>query len=108
MRKDLNMRTGKMCSQAAHASMKAYLENKDHPNMIEWLKGLFTKIVVSVNSETELFEIAQKAKDAGLIVAVIQDAGLTEFGGVPTFTCISVGPADSADLQPLTGHLKLL
>lgn len=108
MRKDLNMRKGKLVAQGAHASMKAYLENKDHPNVTEWLKGLFTKIAVSVDSETELFDVAQKAKDAGLIVAVIQDSGLTEFGGVPTYTCIAVGPATHDELLPITGHLKLL
>lgn len=108
MRKDLNMRKGKLVAQGAHASMKAYLENKDHPNMIEWLRGLFTKVAVGVDSETELFEIAQKAKDAGLIVSVIQDAGLTEFGNVPTYTCIAVGPATHEELLPITGHLKLL
>ena len=108
IRKDLHMRLGKSVAQGAHASMKAYLENKDHPDMIEWLRGLFTKVAVGVDSETELFEIAQKAKDAGLIVSVIQDAGLTEFGNVPTYTCIAVGPATHEELLPITGHLKLL
>lgn len=108
LRKDLGMRCGKMCSQAAHASMKATLENLNHPNVKEWLSGPFTKIAVSVNSEEELFEVLNKAKDAGLITALITDAGKTEFNGVPTNTCIAVGPANHEDLVPITGHLKLL
>jgi peptidyl-tRNA hydrolase, PTH2 family len=108
MRKDLNMRLGKQIAQGAHASMKATLENLEHPNVKEWLSGPFTKIAVSVNSEEELFEIMNKAKDAGLITALITDAGRTEFNGVPTNTCIAIGPATHEDLLPITGSLKLL
>lgn len=108
MRKDLNMRTGKMIAQGAHASMKATLANLDHPNVKEWLQGAFTKIAVSVNSEEELFEIYNKAKDASLIAELITDAGRTEFNNVPTNTCIAIGPAKHEDLVEITGHLKLL
>lgn len=108
MRKDLNMRKGKLIAQGAHASMKATLENLAHPNVKEWLSGKFTKIAVSVNSEEELFAIMEQAKDAGLITALITDAGLTEFNGVPTNTCIAIGPATHEELKPITGNLKLL
>lgn len=108
MRKDLNMRKGKMVAQGAHASMKALLENMEHPNIKQWLAGPFAKIVVTVDSEEELFAVMNKAKDAGLITTLITDAGRTEFNGVPTNTCIAVGPASNEDLAPITGHLKLL
>lgn len=108
MRKDLNMRTGKMCSQAAHASMKVVVDYPDHFYVKEWLRGKFTKVAVYVNSEEELFEIMNKAKEAGLITALITDAGRTEFNGVHTNTCIAVGPATREELFPITGHLKLL
>lgn len=120
IRKDLNMRKGKMVAQGAHASMAAvlnemvpveeektlYLE-KGTP-MESWINGLFTKICVSVDSEEELKEIYEKAKAAGLIAAMITDAGLTEFGGVPTTTCCAIGPAWNEELKPITGELKLL
>lgn len=108
MRKDLNMRTGKMIAQGAHASMKATLENLDHPNVVDWLLGAFTKIAVYVNSEEELFDVMKKAKDAGLITALITDSGRTEFDGIPTNTCIAIGPATHEELLPITGNLKLL
>lgn len=108
MRKDLNMRKGKMIAQGAHACMKATLMHLDHPNVKEWLNGKFTKIAVSVDSEAELLLILQKARDAGLIAELVTDAGLTEFSGQPTNTCIAVGPATHEDLLPVTGHLKLL
>ena len=125
MRKDLNMRKGKMAAQAAHASMKVLLDQmeweypknadpklllhvKENSHLYLWITGLFTKICVSVDSEQELMEIYQKAKDAGILCSLIEDAGLTEFNGVPTKTCIAIGPEDPEKLAPLTGHLKLL
>jgi PTH2 family peptidyl-tRNA hydrolase len=117
MRKDLNMRKGKMIAQGAHASMAAVLDQmvpiesektlyleKGTP-MESWINGLFTKICVSVDSEEELVEIYKQAKDAGLIASIIKDAGLTEFDGVPTLTCCAIGPAWDDDLKPITGHL---
>jgi len=108
MRKDLNMRKGKMVAQGAHASMKALLENMEHPNVKVWLSQAFTKIAVSVDSEQELFDVFDKAKAAGLIATMVTDAGRTEFDGVPTNTCIAIGPATREDLASITGHLKLL
>ena len=108
IRKDLNMSIGKTCVQGCHASLKATLENLNHPSVIEWLSGPFTKIAVSVDSEQELFDILEKAKAANLITALITDAGKTEFNGVPTNTCIAIGPALHSDLVPITGNLKLL
>jgi len=108
IRKDLKMRTGKAIAQGAHASMKATLENIDHPDVIEWLSGKFTKIAVSVNSEEELIEIYNNAKEAGLVCSLILDAGLTEFGGVPTYTAVGVGPSSYEKIDLITGHLKLL
>jgi peptidyl-tRNA hydrolase, PTH2 family len=108
MRKDLNMRKGKMVAQGSHACMKATLENLNHLSVVEWLSGPFTKVCVSVDSEAELFEVVQRAQQHHLINALILDAGLTEFDGVPTYTCAAIGPATHEDLLPVTGHLKLL
>lgn len=108
MRTDLNMPMGKMIAQGAHASMKATLLNLEHPSVKEWLNGPFTKIAVRVDSEEEMLEILAKAKAADLIAELITDAGLTVFDGVPTNTCIAVGPATNDELKPITGHLKLM
>jgi PTH2 family peptidyl-tRNA hydrolase len=124
IRKDLNMRKGKMISQGAHASMKVILdmmENDDFESTLmktislphnsalyDWVNGLFTKVTVSVDSEAELIEIYNKAKSSGLPCSLITDAGLTEFNGVPTNTCIAIGPGWSDNIDPITGHLKLL
>lgn len=107
IRKDLKMRRGKECAQSAHGSMKATLENLDDPRTKEWLGGMFTKVVVTVNSEEELLDIYNKAKDQGLIAALITDSGKTEFNGVPTHTVVAVGPDLPENLNKVTGHLKL-
>jgi len=120
VRKDLNMRKGKMCAQVAHSSMKPFLDhciktNNSYLFNFEpgsdwdlWLNGLFTKICVSCDSEKELDELYQKAKDAKLPCSLIIDAGLTEFKGVPTKTCIAIGPANPDEINKITGHLILL
>jgi peptidyl-tRNA hydrolase, PTH2 family len=125
MRKDLNMRKGKMIAQGCHAGLKIFfdriktikpegispsslLEISVTPEMLEWVQGLYGKICVSVNSEAELLEIDQKAKEAGLPVTLIEDAGLTEFKGIPTKTCLAIGPDDSEKIDKITGHLPLL
>jgi peptidyl-tRNA hydrolase, PTH2 family len=117
MRKDLKMRRGKENSQAAHASImwlvervqeadgqreRAALTVEEH----EWMYGSFTKVCLQVNSEEELLEIYGKAKEAGLEVHLITDAGRTEFDG-PTRTCLAIGPDRAMYIDKITGGLKL-
>lgn len=108
MRKDLNMRKGKMIAQACHASTKAILENLSDSRVETWLSQAFTKICVSVDSEEELLSVYENAKSFNMICALIEDSGLTEFNGVPTLTCCAIGPATKEELQDITGDLKLL
>lgn len=121
MRNDLNMRKGKMCAQASHASiaflsrrinveelLTLRIEDYNMEEMHQWFNGSFTKICLQVNSEVELDEIYNKAKEAGLIVHLVVDKGLTEFGGVPTKTCLAIGPHYSEKIDKITGNLKLM
>ena len=118
LRKDLNMRTGKMVAQGAHASMAAILQlsHRDGNRLVipldervePWLCGRFTKICVSVNSEAELLAVHEKARAAGVLTSLVLDAGLTEFGGVPTHTAVAVGPDYSTKVDQITGELPLL
>lgn len=134
MRKDLKMRRGKEVAQGAHAAMKWLVERVKQVDteatkayqsggMVglseaapgiplsvaedQWLYGLFAKICVSVDSEAELDAIYEKAKGAGLEVHMIIDSGLTEFHGVPTKTCLAIGPDWPERIDPLTQGLKL-
>lgn len=114
VRKDLNMRKGKIAAQTAHAAIGAYkqaqkmvAEGVSYIAFNEWDEGQFTKICVSVDSEEELLSVGQKAEWDGLNVCLITDAGHTEFHGVPTNTCLAIGPAYPDQLENITGHLKL-
>lgn len=120
LRKDLNMRKGKMVAQGGHAivaTMTPYMKKSSRggyrffppKDMEEWLfNRSFKKICVSVNSEVELIKIYTIAIASGLPASLIQDAGHTEFHGQPTYTAVAVGPGDSEKIDPITGHLPLL
>jgi PTH2 family peptidyl-tRNA hydrolase len=118
LRKDLNMRKGKMVAQGAHASMAAILKLATRKGNLlvialderiePWLCGRFTKICVSVNSEIELLAIHEKSIAAGVLTSLILDSGLTEFGGVPTNTAVAVGPDFARKIDAITGGLPLL
>ena len=128
IRKDLNMRKGKMCAQASHASM-AFLTRKswiscpsnntywfcgpqlqlDFARELEdWLNNSFRKICVSVNSKEELYELYSQALDKGLVAHLIVDNGATEFNGVATATCVAIGPHFDEKFEGITNHLPLL
>lgn len=118
VRKDLNMRKGKIGAQCAHASLGVILRQmfdgedgsrilKSDPRIDPWLENSFTKICVTVNSEEELLEIHRKAKEAGILTCLITDNGKTEFNGVPTHTVVAVGPDTIERVDQITKHLPL-
>ena len=120
IRKDLKMRKGKFVSQACHSSLAVVLnameksDNEYHFKFEsgsywdQWLNGRFSKICVYCESEEELLELHRLAEANDIPTVLITDAGLTEFGGVPTKTCIAIGPYRSDKIDKITGHLKLL
>lgn len=115
------MRRGKSEAMSAHASLKVFFDmasifsQRDSylmeipltKEMAQWASGIFTKISLSCSSEEELEELFKKAKEVGLPCSMVVDSGLTEFHGVPTKTCIAIGPAKSEDIDKITGHLNL-
>lgn len=130
MRRDLHMRKGKIAAQAGHACVEAVLmalaeedrlkdvRRTDHGVVVdtaegdisplaEWFQYGVAKICVYVDSEAELLEIDKKAREMGVISALIMDAGLTEFHGIPTYTCLALEPVDTPLADAITGHLKL-
>lgn len=131
------VRRGKMMAQVAHASVASLLKlftikktetlagGLLEPGQIgyeynlgfglgtvleDWLLGKFTKIVVSVPSETELLELYDKLCKTDKLIpfSLITDAGLTEFKDVPTNTCLGIGPYISEEIDKYTGNLPLL
>lgn len=136
-RGDIKCRKGKMMAQAAHSSLGAvlscmskserteyvptetrgyipvkkygcHMEFAEGSFWDEWLNGRFTKICVSCEDEKELLYLYEIAKEKNIPTVLITDAGLTEFHGVATNTCIAIGPYWSEEIDKITGHLKLL
>lgn len=126
VRKDLNMRKGKIAAQVAHASMKVLLDRmpkfktdynnetrtliyEENSALDKWLNGIFTKIVVSVDSKDELLTLHKIINTKSNIPnALITDCGLTEFHDIPTATCLAIGPDWPETIDKFTSHLKLL
>lgn len=131
VRKDLNMPAGKLAAQVAHASLAAVLSRGEFlearndkgellsrkfviqiqhfPALDAWLSDSFTKVCVAVNSEAELVEIYERARAMAVTCSLIEDNGRTVFNGVPTKTCVAIGPlvSDAIAFKELTDHLKL-
>ena len=130
MRRDLKMRKGKIAAQAGHACVDAVLmalskegrvsdfemtadglllkyTDKENSPLSDWFAYGCAKICVYVDSEEALLEIAEKAKERGIIASVITDAGMTEFHGVPTKTCLALEPLPAEVADELTGDLPL-
>jgi len=98
-------------------------------DMAEWVNGSFTKVVLGVETEDDLLLGHKLALEAGLPVALIQDAGATEFKApcracegvgrqtvaeceacngtgkvnVPTYTTCAIGPAEASAIDAITG-----
>jgi PTH2 family peptidyl-tRNA hydrolase len=130
MRRDLKMRKGKIAAQAGHACIDAIIaalckegrlndfemtsegmilknnRNESTP-LSDWFEYGCAKICVYVDSEEELLNIAKKAEEKGIVASVITDAGMTEFHGVPTKTCLALEPLPYDVADELTGELPL-
>ena len=130
MRRDLKMRKGKIAAQAGHACVEAVLmalkkenrlndieessdgveltlDKKTNTPLSEWFHYGCAKVCVYVDSEAELLDLARKAAERGVLSAMITDAGITEFHGIPTKTCLALEPFPCDVADELTGHLSL-
>lgn len=128
MRRDLKMRKGKIAAQASHACVEVVLkalmkENRfnelkeedgymtlvtdDITPLTQWFKRGVAKVCVYVDSEEELLALNKKAIASGHLTSLIQDAGYTEFHGVPTYTCMAIEPLYIEDANKITGDLPL-
>lgn len=139
--KGLNMSKGKMAAQVSHASMafltKQFL-NKDCKNRYpvfdqdtnkrtgyvlsisidddinEWMINSFTKVILEVKNENQLYKLVEKAKENGFIEDVdffcIRDNCLTELTPDETgtrFTCIGFKPMEAEKIDKVTKRLQL-
>ncbi|MCC6098840.1 MAG: aminoacyl-tRNA hydrolase [Olsenella sp.] len=132
MRRDLKMRKGKIAAQSGHACVEATLmalaregrlgevrvspdegwvylddDGRKPTALSDWFEAGVAKVCVYVDSEEELLDIARQGRERGFAVALVRDAGLTEFHGEPTYTCLAFEPLHAEDVDPITGRLPL-
>lgn len=111
--KDEKIRTGKVITQAIHSAYGFIWQNLSGRKICfelsdaeyHWWKTGQTKITLKAKDEKELLEKYQAAKDAGLRVELITDAGRTEFKG-PTKTCFCILPDYADKIDAITGELS--
>ncbi len=94
---------GTLASQAAHASVAGYLLSAETDHARAWAQGIFTKIVLTVETETALRELSARLLSAEITHKLIEESRL---GGKAT--AIGIAPLPKADLSKLLGHLSLL
>ncbi|XP_029467400.1 peptidyl-tRNA hydrolase 2, mitochondrial isoform X2 [Rhinatrema bivittatum] len=108
VRNDLKMGKGKVAAQCSHAAVSAYKQVlKRNPELLkQWEYCGQPKVVVKAPDEETLIQLLSHAKEVGLTVSLIQDAGRTQIApGSRTVLGIGPGPAKLVDI--VTGHLRL-
>jgi PTH2 family peptidyl-tRNA hydrolase len=105
VRADLGMGTGKLAAQVAHASLSAY-EDAGSRTRTAWKGSGQKKVVLKVDAESQLFELADAAEREGLPNAIVRDAGHTQLDP-GTVTALAVGPGDDGIVDRVTGDLSL-
>ena len=137
IRKDLQMPAGKLGAQVAHASLACILQmgkwtqesfdglmgtgivsndftislkpdiDSQDAAVHSWLTKSFPKITLEVKNEAQLKRYFDEAVAAGLPASWIVDAGRTIFNGVPTPTCVGIGPASREAIDAITKRLRV-
>ncbi|MDF2726578.1 MAG: pth [Nitrososphaera sp.] len=109
VRRDVNMGTGKIAAQVAHAAVMG--AEKVKASRREWFNSWFAagqaKVVVKVKSIEELMDVRMRAEELNLPVVQVHDSGLTQIPS-GTITCVGIGPAPSELIDKVTFELKLL
>jgi|RhiMethySRZTD1v2_1073278.scaffolds.fasta_scaffold3457081_1 PTH2 family peptidyl-tRNA hydrolase len=109
VRRDVNMGTGKIAAQVAHAAVMG--AEKVKASRRNWFSSWFgagqAKVVVKVKNIEELMEVRKQAEELFLPVVQVQDSGLTQIPS-GTITCVGIGPAPSELVDKVTLGLKLL
>lgn len=102
----LNMSNGKTAAQVAHASVLSMLEAKE-AFVAAWLDNSYPKIVLKVDSGSDLLSLKSKCQDAKIPCALVIDEGRTEISN-GSITCLGIGPSTKELIDEVTGKLRLL
>ena len=104
---------GRIDAQCAHASWISVLNQgfwddndnliiscKDKPELKEWLKGQFTKVMLRGWGKEMLLNLKEQAESAGLPTGLMEEEGFV--------TALAIGPANTEKIDLAIGKLNLL
>ena len=103
------MTAGKKCAQACHASVSAadLVRENDKKVWKAWKNSAQKKVVLKVNNMEQLGSIYDHLQKQKIPCYLVTDAGLTQLAPGTT-TALGIGPFNSAEIDKITGDLKLL
>lgn len=104
--KNAKMSKGKLAAQVAHASVLSMLESNE-AIVAGWLDNSFPKIVLKVDSASDLLTLKSKCEEEKVPCAIVIDEGRTELSN-GTMTCLGIGPYANSEIDKITGDLRLL
>ena len=104
--KSLGMAIGKTAAQVAHASVLSLLEANESV-AAGWLDNSYPKIVLQVETTSDLLELKKAADKQKIPNALVIDEGRTEVTN-GSITCLGIGPFTKEDIDNITGGLRLL
>lgn len=113
--KAMNGNRGKLAAQAGHAYLHAYWDAEDRyktwfPNAVAYdyrRSGAAKKVCLVVETVDDLKALYEAYKPI-CGVSLVTDAGLTCFNGVPTTTCLGIGPIADDQIMDDLRELKVL
>lgn len=106
-RSDLNLSSGKLAVQCAHAAVESLQRAKrTHSRMVQrWKESSSRKVCLAIDNENELEHFLTLVQEASLPFALVRDAGLTEVAP-GTATVLGVGPGPRHIMDSLFRELK--
>ncbi|XP_044979436.1 probable peptidyl-tRNA hydrolase 2 isoform X2 [Hordeum vulgare subsp. vulgare] len=109
VRQDLKMGAGKIASQCAHAATGLYADLLASNRVLlrQWEQFGQAKIVLTCKNQQEMNRIKETAEYRGIPTFIVADAGRTQVVA-GSKTVLAVGPGRKADIDSVTGKLRLL
>lgn len=112
MRSDLGMSSGKLCSQAGHAYLGAFINaNADLQKAYhsEFPEHPGTKVCLTAKSLDRILKAKDMAEAAGIPSFLVTDSGCSNFfDGKPIITALGLGPATKEQIKHITRRFQLL
>ncbi|KAJ7308848.1 hypothetical protein JRQ81_008119 [Phrynocephalus forsythii] len=109
VRSDLKMGKGKVAAQCSHAAVSAYKQaQRRNPELLkQWEYCGQPKVVLKAPDEETLLQLLSEAKELGLTVSLIQDAGRTQIAP-GSRTVLGIGPGRAGDGGSSFGSFETL